>query len=73
MFGPSVFPYQPRGVWDIPYTDKWVESPGEDRYRRAVYTFMRRSAPYPSMVTSTRPAASTAPCAERAPTRRSRL
>jgi hypothetical protein len=52
MYGPSVFPYQPDGVWDIPYSDdKWVDSKGEDRYRRAVYTFIRRSAPYPSLVT----------------------
>jgi hypothetical protein len=52
MFGPPVFPYQPEGIWDIPYSsDKWVESNGEDRYRRAVYTFIRRSAPYPSLVT----------------------
>jgi hypothetical protein len=52
MFGPSVFPYQPEGVWDIPYsTDKWVESNNEDRYRRSIYTFIRRSAPYPSLIT----------------------
>jgi mono/diheme cytochrome c family protein len=52
MFGPSVFPYQPDGVWDIPYSnDKWVPSEGEDRYRRSVYTFARRSAPYPSLMT----------------------
>jgi hypothetical protein len=52
MYGPSVFPYQPDGIWDVPYSkDKWVESNGEDRYRRAIYTFMRRSAPYPSLVT----------------------
>jgi hypothetical protein len=52
MYGPSVFPYQPQGVWDIPYSDdKWVQSEGEDRYRRAIYTFMRRSAPYPSLAT----------------------
>jgi hypothetical protein len=52
MFGPPVFPYQPDGVWDIPYsTDKWVESDVPDRYRRSVYTFIRRSAPYPSLVT----------------------
>ena len=52
MYGPSVFPYQPAGVWDIPYSkEKWIESKGEDRYRRSVYTFMRRSAPYPSLVT----------------------
>ncbi len=52
MYGPSVFPYQPEGIWDIPYNnDKWIESKGEDRYRRSVYTFMRRSAPYPSLST----------------------
>ena len=52
MFGPPVFPYQPEGVWDIPYSsDKWVESTGEDKRRRAIYTMIRRSAPYPSMVT----------------------
>jgi hypothetical protein len=52
MFGPPVFPYQPEGVWDIPYsTDKWIESKDEDKRRRAVYTMIRRSAPYPSMVT----------------------
>ena len=26
-------------------------SQGEDRYRRGLYTFMRRTAPYPSMIT----------------------
>ncbi len=52
MYGPGVFPYQPEGVWDIPYNDdKWIESAGEDRFRRSIYTFMRRSAPYPSLST----------------------
>ena len=52
MYGPSVFPYQPEGVWDIPYSnDKWVQSEGEDRHRRSIYTFARRSAPYPSLMT----------------------
>jgi hypothetical protein len=50
--GPSVFPYQPEGIWDIPYSDeKWNMSKGEDRYRRGLYTFLRRTAPYPSMLT----------------------
>ncbi len=50
--GPSVFPYQPEGVWDIPYnSDKWVESKDGDQYRRSLYTFTRRSSPYPSWVT----------------------
>jgi hypothetical protein len=52
MFGPSVMPYQPEGIWDVPYSsDKWVMSDGEDRRRRSIYTYMRRSAPYPSLVT----------------------
>jgi len=50
--GPSVFPYQPAGVWDRPYNDdKWEESTGEDRYRRSLYTFIRRTSPYPSWTT----------------------
>ena len=50
--GPSVFPYQPEGVWDRPYNeDKWVESKGEDAYRRSLYTFIRRTSPYPSWTT----------------------
>ena len=49
--GPSVFPYQPEGVWDRPYSDdKWVMSEGEDRLRRGLYTFVRRTSPYPSLV-----------------------
>jgi hypothetical protein len=49
--GPSVMPFQVEGIWDVPYSsDKWVTSEGEDRYRRGLYTFYRRSAPYPSMV-----------------------
>jgi hypothetical protein len=50
--GPSVFPYQPNGVWELPYekdSDTWQISPGEDRYRRGLYTFIRRAAPYPAM------------------------
>ncbi len=50
--GPSVFPYQPEGVWDEPYSgEKWVESTGQDRYRRGVYTFIRRTSAYPSLLT----------------------
>jgi hypothetical protein len=49
--GPSVFPPQPDGIWNVPYSsEKWLTSTGEDRYRRGLYTFIRRSAPYPSML-----------------------
>jgi hypothetical protein len=50
--GPSVFPLQPEGVWKTPYSgDKWNVSKGEDRFRRSLYTFVRRSAPHPAMMT----------------------
>jgi hypothetical protein len=52
MLGPSVFPLQPPGIWNMPYnSDKWTTSDGEDRYRRSVYTFWRRTSPYPSFMT----------------------
>lgn len=45
--GPSVFPNQPEGVWNSPYNDeRWVTSSGAGRYRRGLYTFWRRTAPY---------------------------
>ncbi len=51
MYGESVMPPQPPGVWQVVYNGgKWVQSEGEDRYRRAVYTYWRRTSPYPSMV-----------------------
>jgi hypothetical protein len=50
--GPSVMPPQPYGVWSSVYNDaKWTDAQGEDRYRRAVYTYLKRSSPYPSMLT----------------------
>jgi len=49
--GPSVFPPQPAGIWDMPYNDDVYQvSDGEDRYRRGIYTFARRSAPYPTQI-----------------------
>ncbi len=51
MYGPSVFPYQPNGIWLSPYNGrKWIQSQGKDQYRRALYTYSKRSAAYPSMI-----------------------
>jgi len=48
--GPSVFPLQPEGIWNTPYSDdRWQTSAGEDRYRRSLYTFVRRTSPHPAM------------------------
>ena len=50
--GPSVFPLQPDGIWDNPYSDEvWKTSEGADRHRRGLYTFIRRTSPYPSFMT----------------------
>jgi hypothetical protein len=52
MYGPSVMPPQPDGIWQSPYNgESWKTAQGEDRYRRALYTYWKRTAPYPSMVT----------------------
>ena len=52
MYGPGVMPPQPEGVWQTVYSgEKWQESKGEDRYRRAVYTYLKRTSPYPSFLT----------------------
>lgn len=52
MFGPSVMPAQPDGIWQSPYSgESWKLSDGQDRYRRALYTHWKRTAPYPSMLT----------------------
>ena len=53
MHGPSVFPPQPDGLWQAAFNGQrtWATSPGEDGHRRGVYTFWRRTVPYPSMAT----------------------
>ena len=51
-YGPSVMPYQPEGIWNtIRHVMSWKTSEGDNRYRRGLYTYWRRSSPYPSMVT----------------------
>ena len=51
MFGPSVFPPQPEGLWQAAFNGQrnWQTDTDEDRWRRGVYVFWRRSTPYPSM------------------------
>ena len=52
--GPSIFAPAPPYLFlppasYAPFT--WTEATGEDRYRRAIYTFRRRSTPYPFLQT----------------------
>ena len=52
MGGPPVMPPQPEGVWNSVYNDsKWVDAKGPDRYRRAIYTYIKRTSGYPSFLT----------------------
>jgi hypothetical protein len=59
--GPSVFPPQPDGLWQAAFNGErtWPTSKGEDRYRRGLYTFWRRTIPYPSMTTFDAPSRET--------------
>jgi hypothetical protein len=50
--GPSVMPPQPEGVWAPVYSsDRWTTAEDEDRYRRGLYTFWKRSSPYATFMT----------------------
>lgn len=51
MFGKSVMPHQPDRVWQTVYSgETWQTSTGEDSYRRGIYTFIKRTSPYPSVM-----------------------
>jgi hypothetical protein len=50
--GASVFPPQPPGITEGAYGPlSWKVSEGEDRYRRGLYTFNKRTAPYSMFAT----------------------
>ncbi|HIM29818.1 MAG TPA: DUF1549 domain-containing protein [Planctomycetes bacterium] len=50
--GSSVFPPLPAGVAELSYANsfKWSTSKGEDRYRRGLYTFFKRTSPHPTLI-----------------------
>ncbi len=49
--GPSVRPPQPEAVTKEAFETPWVASPGPDRYRRGLYTWIQRTAPFAQSVT----------------------
>jgi mono/diheme cytochrome c family protein len=49
--GPSVKPPQPASVSREGYRNLWQPSPGADRYRRGLYTFLQRTSPFAQFVT----------------------
>ncbi len=51
--GPSVYPYQPDGIWEALATRndvKYRQQQGDSLYRRSLYTVWKRTAPPPSML-----------------------
>ncbi len=51
--GPSVYPYQPKGIWKALATrnaTEYQQGEGADLYRRSMYTIWKRSAPPPAMM-----------------------
>ncbi len=59
--GPSVFPVLPPGIAELSYAGnfKWNVSEGDDRYRRGMYTFFKRTSPHPNLITFDCPDANT--------------
>jgi hypothetical protein len=50
--GPSVFPPQPPDISERAYGPfPWPTSTGPDRYRRGMYTYLKRTTPYPALIT----------------------
>jgi hypothetical protein len=55
--GPSVYPYQPKGLWEEMAFgggfsgQSYTQSTGEDLYRRSMYTVWKRTVPPPQLTT----------------------
>ncbi len=53
--GPSVKPYQPKGLWESATSGRgvlasYIQDHGEALYRRGLYTFIKLTVPPPSMI-----------------------
>ncbi len=53
--GPSVKPYQPKGVWESTTSGRgelarYVQDNGDKLYRRGLYNFIKRTAPPPALL-----------------------
>jgi hypothetical protein len=58
--GPSVFPPQPDGATSLAYgMTPWPTSKGRERYRRGLYTYLKRTAPYAAFLTFDAPTSDT--------------
>jgi hypothetical protein len=53
--GPSVKPYQPKGIWEVATSgrgtlSRYVQDHGKSLYRRGMYVFIKRTVPPPAML-----------------------
>lgn len=52
--GPSVKPYQPKGIWEVATSGrgltKYIQDHNNDLYRRGMYTFIKRTVPPPTLL-----------------------
>ena len=53
--GPSIKPYQPKGLWEVATSgrgslSRYVQDHGSELYRRGMYVFIKRTVPPPSML-----------------------
>jgi hypothetical protein len=52
--GPSVKPYQPKGIWEAATSGrgltKYIQDHGDNLYRKSMYTFIKRTVPPPAML-----------------------
>jgi hypothetical protein len=52
--GPSVKPYQPKGIWELATSgrglSRYVQDHGDKLYRRGLYSFIKRTVPPPVML-----------------------
>ena len=48
--GPSVYPYQPGGLWQEKSGRVYPQGTGDALHRRSMYTFWKRTSPPPSMM-----------------------
>ncbi|MCB0607889.1 MAG: PSD1 domain-containing protein [Lewinellaceae bacterium] len=54
--GPSVKPYQPKGIWESSTSGRgqlatYIQDHGDKLYRRGLYNFIKRTVPPPGMLT----------------------
>jgi hypothetical protein len=52
--GPSVKPYQPKGIWEAATSgrglSRYIQDHGSELYRRGMYCFIKRTVPPPSLL-----------------------